>query len=536
MALNDIPGNSKFCFKYLLKIHINFFIHLSPCYPVFTLSLIYPWCRPVYGSSTQFCTHESQESSPTMYKLVDSFSVDGIINQRITLDVPLNYSKLNNGKITIVANIIQKYDPSIHVDSTVVFPDAVKPIAYLQGGPGFPCALSLTNSGYVKVLLEKGYLVILYDQRGTGLSSPIEVSTMDRTVVRNDNELDDEHCKRQLEYILNFRADNIVEDMEVIRKSLFGKKKWLLLGQSYGGFCSFTYMSRYPDSLEAVMVTGGVPPIGHTADDVYRQTYKRTTERNVHYYRKYPQDIQRVKNILSYLSQNDVRLPNGGKLSVERFQQLGIKFGASGGTDSLHAFVTEFWWALDTSGAPTYSILNQIQNESSFDTNLIYALFQEAIYCDGGRSEGQKSNWAADRTRFAAGNENYVYTESLASSLSPVYFTGEMVYKSMYDDYVELSKLKKLAFALHANTSWSSLYNPEVLRELSWEKLPVVSTTYFYDQYVDFQLTMDVKERIFQGNGNLRQYITSEFFHNGLRADPERVLKSMFKLFDGEYD
>lgn len=472
----------------------------------------------------------------TMHTLIDSFVVDGIINQRIKLDVPLNYSTFVKGKISIVANIVQNYDLAIHVDSKVIFPDAVKPIAYLQGGPGFPCGLSFTSPGFVKFLLQKGYQVVLYDQRGTGLSTPIEVSTLESAVPKTEGELVEDHCGRQLDYILNFRADNIVEDMEVIRRELFGKKKWLLLGQSYGGFCSFTYMSRFPESLEAVFVTGGVPPVGHSADDVYKQTYKRTSERNVHYYRKYPQDIKRVKQIFAYLSQNNVQLPNGGKLSVERFQQLGIKFGGSGGTDSLHSLVTDFWWALETSGAPTYSVLDRIQNESSFDTNVIYALFQEAIYCCGGSPGIQKSNWAADRVRFAEGNENYIYSADLDSSLSPVYFTGEMVYKSMYDDYVELTKLKNLAFALHENTRWSRLYDLQVLQGLSWEKLPVVGAAYFYDQYVDFQLTMNVKEKIFNGNGNMRQYITSELFHNGLRTDPDRVLGSMFKLLEAEYD
>lgn len=521
-----------FRFLYRSRFPLYFSLEISSL-SLFQLS---PWCRTLLHTIILQPQISQSPIAYHMYTLIDSFVVDGIINQRIKLDVPLNYSNFLKGKITVVANIVQKYDLAIHVHSKVVFPAALKPIAYLQGGPGFPCALSFSNPGFDKVLLKKGYQVVLYDQRGTGLSTPIEVSTLETAVQKKEGELDDSHGDRQLDYILNFRADSIVEDMEEIRRTLFGKKKWLLLGQSFGGFCSFTYMSRYPGSLEAVLVTGGVPPIGHTADDVYEQTYKRTTERNIHYYRKYPQDVKRVKQILAYLSQNNVSLPNGGKLSVERFQQLGIKFGGSGGTDSLHSLVTDFWWALETSGSPTYAVLNQIQSESSFDTNVIYALFQEAIYCDGGSSVVQKSGWAADRARFAEGNEKYIYSASLHSSLSPVYFTSEMVYKSMYDDYVELSKVKKLAFALQENTKWSKLYDPDVLQGLTWEKLPIVSTTYYYDQYVDFQLTMDVKEKIFNGNGNMRQYITSEYFHNGLRADPEGVLGSMFKLLEGEYD
>lgn len=451
-----------------------------------------------------------------LYRIIDSFTNDGVLNQRIQFTVPLCYAE-PEAKISIVANVTQKYDSSIHTHDKIVFPASSKPIAYVQGGPGFPCAVPVSNSSYTKVLLDQGYQIIYYDQRGTGLSSPIETSTLEN---------------KGIDYLLHFRADSIVEDLEIIRKSLFGSGKWLLLGQSYGGFCSFTYLSFYPESLKEVMLTGGVPPVGFTADDVYRQTYERTRERNIHYYHKYPQDVARVKTILAYLSENVVKLPNGGTLSVERFQQLGIRFGAQGGTDTLHQVVTEFHWALETLGKPTYLILNSIQNSSSFDTNILYALFQEAIYCDG----DSKSNWAADRTRYNAGNEAFVFGTEKVNTSEPVFFTGEMVYKSMFDDYAELVPLKELAHQLHAKTNWSRLYDPKTLGTLTWEKVPVVGATYFYDQFVDFETTMKVKKLVFKDNGNLKQYITSEFFHNGLRADPEKVLGSLFKLLNCEVD
>lgn len=472
------------------------------------------------------------------YSIVDSFINDGLLNQRVVFEAPLSY-KSDLGTISIVANITQKYDKKLHADSAnsskIAFPKDPKPIAYLQGGPGFPCAVPVSNSSFTKFLIDKGYQIIYYDQRGTGLSSPIEVASLIAVFNEGNQQLDS--TQRLLDYILHFRADSIVEDMELVRKALLGNKKWLLLGQSYGGFCSFTYLSMYPGSLEAVMLTGGVPPIGFSADHVYKQTYQRTKERNVHYYKKYPQDVRRVKQILAYLAANKVTLPNGGVLSVERFQLLGIRFGATGGTDGLHLIVTELWWAIEKFGRPTYSILNTIQNDSSFDTNVIYALFQEAIYCDGnGASSVQQSNWAADRTRYLPGNEDFVFSENKISTEEPVFFTGEMVFKSMYEDYLELVPLKDLAYALHDNSLWSALYNTDVLLTITWEKVPVVAATYYYDQYVDFDTTMTVKKNVFQDNGNLKQYITSEFFHNGLRADPEKVLGSLHKLLDCEID
>lgn len=461
------------------------------------------------------------------YTLVDSFVTDGILNQRIELTVPLDYTKDSEGTISIVTNVTQKYDKLLHDLTKITFPhgDKLKPMAYLQGGPGFPCAVPESNSGFVRFLLDKGYQLVFYDQRGTGLSSPIESKSLQKLGPIED----------QLRYILNFRADSIVKDMEIVREALFGAHTpWLTLGQSYGGFCSFTYLSLFPSSLKEVLLTGGVPPVGFTADDVYKKTYARCRERNVHYYQKYPQDTGRVRQILSHLSTNPANLPNGGVLTPERFQQLGIMLGRTGGTDHLHGLVTETWYAIEKFGKPTYGALSKIENESSFDTNIIYALFQEAIYCDG-RSRLHRTNWAADRTRYLPENSNFVFSSDLEVT-SPVYFTGEMVYRSMYDDYAELRPLKGLADALHQNTEWSQLYDIQTLASISWKDVPVVGAAYYADQYVDFELTMKAKENAFGGNGNLRQYITSEFFHNGLRQDPGRVLGSLFGLLENEVD
>lgn len=452
---------------------------------------------------------------PHEMKIIDAFVNDGFLNQRVSIDVPLDYGAPLGAKITIVANVTQKHDPAIHTLDKVTFPDSPKVIGKLQGGPGFLCDVPTTNSGFVKVLISNGYQVVLYDQRGTGLSTPIDVDTLDMTQLAEQLE----------QYLLHFRADSIVRDMEQLRNALIGERKWLLLGQSYGGFCSFTYLSLFPDALENVLITGGVPPVGFSADDVYAQTYKRTAERNAHFYRKYPQDVQRVRDIVAYLSLNEVRLPNGGRLSVERFQQLGIMFGGQGGTDALHQLVVELHLALEQFGKPTFRVLLRIEASHSFETNILYALFQEAIYCDG----AQRSNWAAERARHAVGNEAFVALSG------PVYFTGEMVYKSMYEDYARLRPLKRVAELLHERTLWSALYKPEVLKTITWAKVPIVAATYYNDQYVDFELTKRVKDLLF-GEENLRQYVTSEFFHNGLRANPDKVVGLLLKLLENEVD
>ena len=156
---------------------------------------------------------------------------------------------------------------------------------------------------------------------------------------------------------------------------------------------------------------------------------------------------------------------------------------------------------------------------------MIYALFQEAIYCNG----NSKSNWSADRLRYALDNEKL-----FTLNKEQVFFTGRW-YKSMFNDYSELKPFKELAYALHDFSEWSTIYDPKVLKTITWDKVPIVAATYFDDQYVDFEITRKVKQDIIP-RGNLRQFITNEYFHNGLGQDPETILSSLFDLLDREID
>lgn len=87
---------------------------------------------------------------------------------------------------------------------------------------------------------EKGYQVLLLDQRGTGFSSQISAESLDE-LFKTDEE--------KAEYLTHFRADSIVKDCEFIRKELTqdrteeDEKRITLLGQSFGGFCITTYLS-----------------------------------------------------------------------------------------------------------------------------------------------------------------------------------------------------------------------------------------------------------------------------------------------------
>ncbi|GMM36258.1 hypothetical protein DASC09_035830 [Saccharomycopsis crataegensis] len=505
------------------------------------------------------------------FEIIDAYKVKDVFNWVYQFKLPLFYSNPALGSIKVVAKITQLYEKSTKESRSQgpVFTKDDKLMTFLQGGPGFPSGTPMAKDGFVGALLDKGYTVVNYDQRGTGLSTPLEYHTLMALGKQlKHSEIMDNDVENYLQLIKCFRADSIINDCEQIRKILFKHdplQKWSIQGQSYGGFCCHTYMSFYPDSLDEVLMTGGIPGIGKSVDDVYEATYKRTIERNAHYFAKYPQDIKKMKAIVKYLYHNEVVLPNGGKLTVQRFQQCGLSFGGSGGTDRIHQLVFKFYNELETFGFATYNTLTTVQDFLGFDTNVIYALFQEAIYLDG---PGMSSNWSADRLRYSEDHcELFAVEKHVGKFDDPawledddirVFFTGEMVFKSMFDDYSELQPFKKLAYAIHTDDQWSNIYDPATLHKVydSWTTyyqkdlllpksspkkvskqdvkiIKVAAAIYYNDQYVDFKLSQHTIE---QQMGSIRTYVTSEFFHNGLSAGTKTVMDRLFGLLDEEVD
>ena len=115
-------------------------------------------------------------------------------------------------------------------------------LIFFQGGPGYESPRPLTNSGWIQRASED-YKVLLIDQRGTGLSTPIDSNNMKNL---SDQELAD--------YLTFFRADNIVRDAEHIKKHLIGENKWSVLGQSFGGFCAMHYVSFFLTVLKKYLL------------------------------------------------------------------------------------------------------------------------------------------------------------------------------------------------------------------------------------------------------------------------------------------
>ncbi|KAJ5720884.1 Proline iminopeptidase [Penicillium malachiteum] len=423
-------------------------------------------------------------------------------------DVPVDYSKPNDATLRLFARSVSRLNKPVEP----VKEEAKLPwLVYLQGGPGFGCAAP-QNYGWVEPVLNKGYQILFLDQRGTGLSSTLTAGTL----ARQGNAI------QQAEYLKHFRADNIVRDCEAIRKFLTkdypeDQQKWSVMGQSFGGFCAVNYLSKFPEGLREAFITGGLPPLVDEPDPVYARTYEKVMQRNKAYYEKFPEDVERVKKIMAYLTNNQVALPSGS-LTPARFQQLGIIFGFHGGLDILHEIVLRAWNDLEVFGSLTAPTLASIDSNGGMDKNIIYAILHEAIYC-----QGKSSRWSADRQRA----EHPVFQTS--GSQPEIYFTGEMVFKDMLDSYSELDQLRDAAEALASTSDWPALYDEA---QLAKNEVPVYAASYIDDMYVHYDLASNTASKI----KGIKQFITNTMYHDALRSKSGEVMRQLFNLRDDSID
>ncbi|EEQ31720.1 putative prolyl aminopeptidase [Microsporum canis] len=427
----------------------------------------------------------------------------------LVFDVPVDYSNPASQSLRLFARGVQRRVPGSSFDDK----ERQLPwIVFLQGGPGGACPQP-QEVGWVGPLLDRGYQVLLLDQRGTGLSTPITAATL----ALHGN------AAQQAEYLRLFRADNIVRDCEAVRKVLTAfypadRQRWSVLGQSFGGFCAVTYLSKHPEGLKEVFTTGGLPPLVNKPDPVYERTYEKVQSRNKVYYSKFPEDEDRVRLIVSYLKSKTVQFPDGSSLTPERFLQLGIHFGMKGGVDLVHSIILRCINDLDIFGFLARPTLSLIESDTSADNGILYAVMHESIYC-----QGQASNWAAERLlpQFPGFRG--------AHNPDGIYFTGEMVYKHWFDSSKELGQLKEVANILASYDDWPELYDKE---QLARNEVPVYSATYVEDMYVHFSYATETANTI----RNCKQFITNTMYHNGLRSDSSELIGQLFALRDDTID
>ncbi|GAB3232203.1 alpha/beta hydrolase [Algoriphagus aestuariicola] len=98
------------------------------------------------------------------------------------------------------------------------------PLLLINGGPG----MSSEGMADLAQRLAQDNAVIIYDQRGTGLS---EVPALDEN---------------------HINIKKMIEDIEVLREHL-EIESWIVLGQSFGGMLAYFYAAKHPKRVKAMI-------------------------------------------------------------------------------------------------------------------------------------------------------------------------------------------------------------------------------------------------------------------------------------------
>ena len=170
----------------------------------------------------------------------------------------------------------------LEIDGTALFFKTLgsgEPIVVLHGGPGFDHRQFLP---YIWELTQD-HKVILYDQRGTGLSSgPVDSESIS--------------------------IDTFIADIESVREA-FGIEKMNLLGHSWGGILAMYYATRHPENLRSLLLASTAA--SHESFDEMRTRYQAD---------RLPEDAALLEEIYS---SDDYQA--GDPQAVERFWRVFFK-------------------------------------------------------------------------------------------------------------------------------------------------------------------------------------------------------------------
>ena len=391
-------------------------------------------------------------------------------------------------------------------------------MVYLQGGPGAASPRPTLDSGWV-AHLAKTHRLVLLDQRGTGNSTPLSSATI---TARGDLEA-------QVRYLELFRADSIVADAEVVRSFLLAGRqdqRWSTMGQSFGGFLTLSYLSFAPYGLKDCRMTAGLAPIRTQIDQVYQATYSRMAERNEQYYSWYPEDRELARTIADFIGNEEVRMPTGERLSVQRFQMLGHYLGGNTRAHGLH-YVLQSAFA-EGPRRLSEQFLAAVSADVTHLARPLYAVLHESIYADGpadGSLPGvtgfelspspAPTGWSAARVG--------AQRPEFSPEASCLYFTGEHVFPWYFEQDPALVPLRDLAEALAEKDDWGRLYDH---RQLAENQVPLAAAAYVPDVYVDYENSMATARWV----KNTAVWTSATHHHDGLGQDGTLILDHLKNL------
>jgi pimeloyl-ACP methyl ester carboxylesterase len=380
---------------------------------------------------------------------------------------------------------------TIDVHATVVTREGGESLpflVFLQGGPGHEAPTpfhSPSGPSWLDAALER-YRVVLIDQRGTGRSTPL-----------GDDDLA-LGTEAVVERITHLRADSIVRDCEAMREHL-GAATWSVLGQSFGGFTTLSYLSTDAASLEHAFITGGLSAVGRHPDDVYALTYDKMRTESERYYRRFPEHRDAMRRLADLADAGGIVLPGGEVVSVSRLRSLGMLLGGNDGWQTL--------WSLLEHDPRTNAFRYDLAAALPYGArNPLYYVFHESSYADG-----FATSWSAERV------------EPDDFRQDPTLLTGEHVRREWADTVPGLRPWREVTMAV-ADIEWPKLYDAE---RIAASGAHGAAAVYVHDVFVPLEFSMETAALV----PGIRPWITSEHEHNGLRAGA--VLPRLIDLAHG---
>jgi hypothetical protein len=139
--------------------------------------------------------------------------------------------------------------------------------------------------------------------------------------------------------------------------------------------------------------------------------------------------------------------------------------------------------------------------------NPLYAVLHESSYADG-----VATRWSAERTMPDRVRDDVTL------------LGGEHLHRALFAEDNELKPFAEVADLL-AQHEWNQLYFPDRLAQAD---LPVAASVYYADAFVPREFSMETAALL----PDCRPWVTSEYEHNGLRADTA-VLDHLIGLLKG---
>jgi len=395
-----------------------------------------------------------------------------------TLTVPLVWSDPSDTRtIDIFARVVSREGG-----------EALPYLVFLQGGPGHEAPRPFHSSPSPAWLDEAlaHYRVVMLDQRGTGLSSPVGDADLGRGTAA------------MAEHLTHLRADAIVRDCEAMREHL-GADRWSVLGQSFGGFTTLAYLSTDSASLDEVFITGGLSTVTRSADEVYAVCYDKMRSASENYYRRFPSHRDVMRRLVDHADAGDIVLPDGEVVSASRLRSVGSALGTDDGWQTV-------WSLLErdpSSNAFRYDLMHAMPFGGR---NPLYFAFHESSY-----ASGQATRWSAER----------VEPDDFRDDVT--LFTGEHIRSEWTETVPAFQPWREVTLEL-AEFEWPTIYDAEAIAASGATGAAAI---YVNDVYVPLEFSLETA-RLLPG---VHTWVTSEHEHNGLRSGP--VLSRLIDLAHG---